>query len=123
MTQDLWTPAGTVPLGAAPVGNNAETGSPIVAHTIMLKAKDKFGKEHKMRVQVLSDKDTSQAQVEDMMGNAAERFVQEVGEKYNKRPPTAEERKEIGKALNEFRTYALKRRQSTNNKIYYQIRK
>ena len=68
MTQDLWTPAGTVPLGAAPVGNNAETGSPIVAHTIMLKATDKFGKEHKMRVQVLADKDTSQAEVEDMMG-------------------------------------------------------
>ena len=119
MLKDLWTPAGTVPLGPAPVGHNAETGSPIVAHTIMLKAKDKFGKEHKMRVQVLADKDTSQAQVEDMMGNAAERFVQEVGEKYNKRPPTAEERKEIGKALNELRQYANRRIASTSKKIYF----
>ena len=119
MTQDLWTPAGTVPLGAAPVGNNAETGSPIVAHTIMLKATDKFGKEHKMRVQVLADKDTSQAEVEDMMGNAAERFVQEVRDKYNKRPPTSEERKEIGKALNDLRQYAQSRIASTSRKIYF----
>ena len=119
MLKDLWTPAGTVPLGAAPVGNNAETGSPIVAHTIMLKAKDKFGKEHKMRVQVLADKDTSQAEVEDMMGNAAEKFVQEVRDKYNKRPPTEGERKEIGKALNELRQYAQRRIASTSKKIYF----
>jgi len=54
-----------------------------------------------------------------MMGNAAERFVQEVGEKYNKRPPTAEERKEIGKALNELRQYANRRIASTSKKIYF----
>jgi hypothetical protein len=119
MLKDLWTPAGTVPLGASPVGNNAETGSPIVAHTIMLKATDKFGKEHKMRVQVLADRDTSQAEVEDMMGNAAERFVQEVRDKYDKRPPTEEERKEIGKALNDLRQYAQRRIASTSKKIYF----
>ena len=119
MVTDLWTPAGTVPLGAAPVGHNSETGSTIVAHTIMLKAKDRFGKEHKMRVQILADKDTSQSEIEEMMGNAAERFVQEVGEKYNKRPPTAEERKEIGKALNELRQYANRRIASTSKKIYF----
>ena len=119
MLQDLWTPTGAAYKGAVPVGYNVETGSGIVVHTVMLKAKDKFGKEHKMRVQVLADKDTSQAQVEDMMGNAAERFVQEVGEKYNKRPPPAEERKEIGKALNELRQYANRRIASTSKKIYF----
>ena len=119
MIQDLWTPAGTIPLGVAPVGHNAETGSTIVAHTVMLKAKDKFGKEHKMRVQVLADKDTSQAHIEEMMGNAAESFVQEVRDKYNKRPPTELERKEIGRAINEFRKYASKRITSTNRKVYY----
>ena len=119
MVTDLWTPAGVAPVGVTPVGHNAETGSPIVAHTIMLKAKDRFGKEHKMRVQVLADKDTSQAQVEDMMGNAAERFVQEVRDKYNKRPPTAEERKEIGKSLNDLRQYAQRRIASTSRKIYF----
>ena len=110
---------GDCPIRGSPVGHNAETGSPIVAHTIMLKATDKFGKEHKMRVQVLADKDTSQAEVEDMMGNAAERFVQEVRDKYNKRPPTSEERKEIGKALNDLRQYAQRRIASTSRKIYF----
>ena len=33
--------------------------------------------------------------------------------------PTAEERKEIGKQLKEFKEYAAKRRESTNNRIYY----
>ena len=119
MIQDLWTPTGTALVGVVPVGNNAETGSPIVAQTIMLKATDKFGKEHKMRVQVLADKDTSQSEIEDMMGNAAEKFVQEVRDKYNKRPPTAEERKEIRKALNELRQYANRRIASTSKKIYF----
>ena len=119
MIKDLWTPAGAAPVGVVPVGHNGETGSPIVAHTIMLKAKDRFGKEHKMRVQVLADKDTSQAEVEDMMGNAAERFVQEVREKYDKRPPTVEERKEIGKSLNDLRQYAQRRIASTSKKIYF----
>jgi len=119
MATDLWVPPGTAPVGVAPVGHNAETGSPIVAHTIMLKATDKFGKEHKMRVRVLADKDTSQAEVEDMMGNAAERFVQEVRDKYDKRPPTEEERKEIGKALNDLRQYAQRRIASTSKKIYF----
>ena len=119
MVTDIWTPTGTALVGVIPVGHNGETGSPIVAHTIMLKAKDRFGKEHKMRVQVLADKDTSQAQVEEMMGNAAENFVREVREKYDKRPPTEGERKEIGKALNDFLQYRTRRRDSTSNKIYF----
>ena len=116
---DLWTPAGTAYKGAAPVGYNAETGDAIVAHTIMLKATDKFGKEHKMRVQVLADPDTSQAHIEDMMANAAEKFLQEVREKYDKRPATAEERKHAGKALNDFLQYRTRRRESTTGKIYF----
>ena len=53
------------------------------------------------------------------MGNAADSFAEEVRTKYTKRPPTAEERKEIGRALNEFRKYARQRIQSTNRKLYY----
>ena len=119
MTVELWTPSGAVPLGAASVGRNKETGSPIVAHTILLKAKDRFGKEHKMRVQVLADEDTSQAEIEDMMANAAERFLEEVREKYDKRPATAAEMKHAGKALNDFLQYRTRRRESTTGKIYF----
>ena len=119
MIQELWTPTGTAPLGVAPVGHNAETGSAIVAHSIMLKATDRFGKEHKMRVRILADKDTSQAELEEMMGNAAENFARDVQVKYNKRPPTEDERKEIGKALDELRRYTRRRVASTSKKIYF----
>ena len=119
MLQDLWTPTGAAYKGAVPVGYNVETGSGIVVHTVMLKAKDKFGKEHKMQVQVLADRDTSQAHVEDMMGNAAEKFVQDVREKYDKRPATAKEMKDAGKALNDFLQHRTRRRNSTSNKIYF----
>ena len=119
MATDIWTPSGTIPLGVTPVGRNAETGGTIVAHTIVLKATDKFGVVHKQRVKILADNTTSANHVEEMMGNAAESFAEEVRTKYTKRPPTAEERKEIGRALNELRTYAKKRIKSTNHKIYY----
>ena len=119
MATDLWTPTGAAYKGAVPVGYNVETGSGIVVHTIMLKAKDKFGKEHKMQVQVLADRDTSQAQVEDMMGGAAERFLRDVREKYDKRPATAKEMKDAGKALNDFLQHRTRRRNSTSNKIYF----
>jgi len=105
------------------VGYNAETGTKIFKYSVLLKAKDKFGVEHQQRVDVLADESDSRAHVEDMMAQAAETFLEEVKTKYQKRAPTQEERKEIGKALNEFRSYALRRRQSTNNQIYYQIRK
>ena len=123
MIKDLWIPQGSVPLGAAPVGNNAETGGGIVKYSVLLKAKDKFGVEHKQRIDILADEADSQAHVEDMMAQAAETFLEEVKTKHQKRAPTQEERKEIGKALNDFRSYALRRRESTNRKIYYQVRK
>ena len=119
MATDLWTPTGAAYKGAVPVGYNVETGSGIVVHTIMLKATDKFGKEHTMQVQVLADRDTSQAQVEDMMGGAAERFLRDVREKYDKRPATAKEMKDAGKALNDFLQHRTRRRDSTSNKIYF----
>ena len=119
MTQELWTPTGALYTGMTPAGRNSETGGEIVAHRFMLKAKDKFGVEHKTRVQILADETTSQAYLEEMMGNCAERFMQEVREKYDKRPPTLEERKEIGRALNEFNVSMKRRRASTAKKIYF----
>ena len=119
MTQELWTPAGALYTGTALAGRNMETGGEIVTHRFMLKAKDKFGIEHKTRVQILADGTTSKAHLEEMMGNCAERFMQEVREKYNKRPPTLEERKEIGRALNEFNMNMKRRRANTTRKIYF----
>ena len=119
MAQELWTPAGAAYNGIVPVGRNAETGSRIVTHQLRVEAKDRFGKVHKQIIRVLADDETSQAEIEDMMGHAAESFVAEVREKYTKRPPTADERKQIGKALNDFLKHRTKRRASSSNRIYF----
>ena len=113
----LWTPTGATYKGIAPVGSNI--GNRVVSHELRVEAKDRFGKVHKQIIRVLADSDTSQAEVEDMMGHATDNFVKEVREKYNKRPATSEERKQIGKALNDFLKYRTKRRESTSGKIYY----
>ena len=114
---DLWTPAGATYTGVAPVESNI--GNRVVSHELKVEAKDRFGKTHKQIIRVLADSDTSQAEVEDMMGHATESFIKEVDVKYNKRPATNEERKQIGKALNDFLKYRTKRRESTTGKIYY----
>ena len=119
MLKDLWTPGGAVPLGTVPLGYNAETGKTIVRHTLLVSAKDDFGVTHKTRIMVLADPDTSNAHIEDMMGKAAEKFKDQVREKHSKRRPTAAEKKEIGRALNDIRIHIRKRRESTSNKIYF----
>ena len=120
MIQELWTPKGANYSGVAPLGRNAETGGSIVRHKFMLRAKDRFGREHRTRVEILADEDTSPNQIEEMMGNAAESFMEEVRTKYTKRPPTQDERKQIAQALEAFRVSATKRRGRTNAVRYYQ---
>jgi hypothetical protein len=119
MLRDLWTPTGATYNGITPVGRNAETGSRIVTHQIRVEAKDRFGKVHKQIIRVLADDETSQAEIEEMMGNATENFVAEVRKKYTKRPPTEDERKQIGRALNEFLKHRTKRRASSSNKLHF----
>ena len=118
MTQELWIPAGATYNGVVPVGQDTGNGG-VVSHELMVEAKDKFGKVHKQLIRVLADGDTSQAEVEDMIGHATENFVKKVREKYNKRPATVTERKQAGKALNEFLKHRTKRRESTSNRIYF----
>ena len=117
--QDLWIPTGSSHTGVLPVGRTGETGGHVVSHELTVKAPDKFGKVHEQKVCVLADEDTSQALIQEMMGNAAEKFACEVLEKYDKRPATEEERKKIGHALNEYFGYRTRRRESTANKIYF----
>jgi hypothetical protein len=120
MTQ-LWIPGGATYSGVSPLGRNKETGGHIVRHSFILKAKDRFGVEHKTRIEILADDSMSQNQIEEMMGNSAQSFLEEVRKKYTKRRPTAGERKQIGKALNDFRISAAKRRERTNVVRYYQL--
>jgi hypothetical protein len=118
MLRDLWIPTGATYNGVVPVGHDTGNGG-VVSHELMVEAKDKFGKVHKQLIRVLANGDTSQAEVEDMMGHATENFVKEVREKYDKRPATRDERKQAGKALNEFLRHRTKRRESTTGKLYF----
>jgi hypothetical protein len=74
-------------------------------------------KKHKFVI--LTDEDTSQAHLEDMVSNAVDRWLGEVRAKNHKPAPTPEQRKEIGKILNDIRSHNIKRRESTNNTLYY----
>jgi len=119
MIQELWTPTGAIYDGVSPVGGDTLPGKAVVSHELRVEAKDRFGKVHKQIIRVLANADTSQSEIEDMMGHAAENFVRDVNEKYNKRPATDDERKQIGRALNEFLSHRTKRRASSSGKIYF----
>ena len=116
MTTELWTPPGVTDHSVSPVGRNTETGGDIQQHTF--KVHDPVtGKRHKFCV--LVDNETSQAHLEDMVSSAVDRWLTEVRQKDHKPAPTTEQRKEIGKILNEIRINRSKRKESSNGRIYY----
>ena len=122
MIQELWTPTGAEFIGSASAGangRNVETGAIIEVCQFVFKYTDQFGVEHRQKTLIPRDASISRAHVEDMAAQAYENFINECKQKYTKRAPTAAQKKEIGKALNEFRKYALKRRGSSRGKLYY----
>ena len=115
----LWTPAGVDYQGTAPAARSKETGLVIELCTFEFKYIDQFGVEHRTKAIIVRDSTMSQAHVEDLAAQSYENFLIDCKQKYTKRSPNVAERKEIGKAIEEFRKSVVKRRQSTNNKIYY----
>ena len=115
---NLWIPTGATYGGVVSVGQDTGNGG-VISHELMVEARDKFGKVHKQLIRVLANGNTSQPEVEDMMGYATENFIKEVREKYDKRPATVDERKQAGKAINEFLKHRTKRRESTTGKLYF----
>ena len=116
MAIELWTPHGSTYVGGDEAGYNGETGVSIVVHTFQFH--DPVTGRSQV-VKIPADPDISQANIEDMAAQALETFLIECRVKASKKKPTVAQRKEIGKQLEEFRQYALKRRESTNNRIYY----
>tara|TARA_R110002020_G_scaffold320907_1_gene536813 strand:- start:57 stop:419 length:363 start_codon:yes stop_codon:yes gene_type:complete len=112
----LWTPQGSTYVGGNIAGYNEETGVSIVVHTFQ------FNDPETGRAQVVkipADPSISKAHIEDMAAQALENFLIECRVKDKKKPITAEQKKQIGKQIKEFKEYAQKRRESTNNRIYY----
>jgi hypothetical protein len=116
MISELWTPAGVTDYSVAPAGHNAETGGQIQSHIFQVKD-PVTGKQNKFCV--LADETTSDAHLEDMVSHAVDKWLAEVRAESHKPPPTPEQRKEIGRILNDIKAYRAKRTQSSNNLIYY----
>jgi hypothetical protein len=116
MTTDLWLPQGVTSHQSSSAGNNAETGGSIEQHIFQVHD-PVTDKKHKFVI--LADDETSQAHLEDMVSSAVNKWFTEVRAKDHKPAPTPEQRKEIGKILNDIRSHNIKRRESTNNTIYY----
>ena len=113
---ELWTPPGVTQTRVAQVGRNAETGEKIYEY--QFKVHDEVtGRRHQFRV--LVDDDTSIAHIEEMVGNAMDRWLIDVRMRHAKPAPTPAQRKEIGKILEQIRVNSIKRKNSSNNKIYY----
>ena len=113
---ELWTPPGVTHSRVAPVGFNAETGGTIYEYQFVVHD-EVTNRKHQFRV--LADDDTSKAHIEEMVGNAMESWLIDVRMRHSKPAPTPEQRKEIGKILDQIRVNSVKRKGSSNNKIYY----
>tara|TARA_R110002020_G_scaffold449253_3_gene662323 strand:- start:8784 stop:9152 length:369 start_codon:yes stop_codon:yes gene_type:complete len=117
---DIWVPNGAVHNVTAPLGLSVESARPIIHHTFTLRGRDRWGVVHQERIIVVQHPDEGQAELDQKIGEATETFQTKLRERYEKRPPTLEEKKEIGKVMDQIRIAAMRRRESTNNLIYYQ---
>ena len=114
---DIWTPNGSELTNTEDdVGYNKETGESITLYTFNFS--DPVTGRTTTAI-VPADPSMSPAHIEDMAAQALESWLEDVRFKSKGKVPTPEERKDIGKQLREFKLYALKRRESTNNKVYY----
>ena len=109
----LWTPQGSVVTRVVDLGG--DTG----AKVYHFKVKDPVtGKLFELRV--IGDDTHSKAEIEDLPGNAYEKWLLDMREKEHKRKPTVEERKEIGKIIREMKQYWKKRNESSTGKLYFE---
>ena len=113
---ELWTPQGVTHKRVVPVGYNYETGGQIFEYQFLVH--DEVTN-RKQQFRVLVDDQTSKAHIEEMVGNAFDRWLTDVRMRHNKPAPTPEQKKEIGKILDQIRVNRNKRKESSNNKIYY----
>ena len=121
LMDDLWLPPGVIRQVPSLAGRNVETGGHIIVHSFKFHSQ-KHGKTREVRIP--ADDSMSKAQIEDMAASALETWLIELDEEAQRKvgkhaPATVAERKEVGKAIREFRVYAARRRESTNQKTYY----
>jgi len=115
---DLWTPPGSVQTETLRMGrvNPDVTTESVFQYTFTFTYK---GWVKKLTVES-TDAD-GRAEVEDLVAEAVERWKADMDDdpRYDKRLPNAEEKKQIGKALNERYLWKQKIKESSNGRTIY----
>lgn len=121
MVQDLWTPPGTVQEETAHLGrvnpdlsHEADSKEVALGYTFTFTYKGKVKK-----LQVIAGEGDSRAEIEDKAAEVAERWKQQLDQQEHKREPTADEKKDIGAALNDIRVRMEKRRESSTGTLVF----
>tara|TARA_Y100001951_G_C11244029_1_gene242267 strand:+ start:369 stop:713 length:345 start_codon:yes stop_codon:yes gene_type:complete len=112
---ELWTPKGSTYVGET---QPSYSGVSITIHEFQFH--DPVT-DRRQLVKIPADSDVSIAHVEDMAAQALENFIKECRGFDIKKKPTPEQKKEIGKAVEEFRKYRAKRDESTSNRLYWSM--
>ena len=118
MTTELWTPPGVTPTGVTPASFNAVTGDAVSTHHYRIF--DSVTGET-FRLKLVDDGTASKAHAEDMIAAAYEGWLIDVRLKHGKglKKPTPEQKKEIGRILNDYRIHRDKRAESSSNSIHF----
>jgi hypothetical protein len=113
---DLWTPNGVSHNGTHPLVTQPRV-------TDIPQAKNyKFTFQYKGKKKqflVLAHTDATDSEIEDRAGEVAHHWMEELNQEEHKRAPTEQEKKDIGKALNEFYLAAKRRRESSTGRIHF----
>ena len=108
----LWTPDGMHHVGLRQVVPNGHTQAQVFSFTFRYKGREK-------RVEIVGEPGMARSEIEDMAAKAAENYMKELDMEEHKRLPTEDEKKQIGKALNDIRSHMIKRRESSTGKLYF----
>ena len=113
---DLWMPPGTAQEESVFMGrSNPDLDNDVAfAHKFTFKYKGK-----QKEVWITADADATHSEIEDLAGKEVETWIDSLNQEEHLPAPTAQQKKEIGKVLNEIRTHGIKRRLSSNNRIYF----
>ena len=117
MCPDIWVPPASKSDPPILIGKGHKTleGKWIFSRKITLRNP----KNNRTQELCILDDELSDDALGQLIGEAYENFLRDTNDLTERKPPTREERLQVGSALRELRAHSVKRNESTNGKIYY----
>jgi len=114
---EIWIPEGAYQDPPVLIGKGHKTleGNWIFKRKIILRNP----KNNRTQELCILDDELSGEALSQMVGEAYETFLRDTSDRAPQRPPTREERLQVGAALREIREHATKRKESSAGKIYF----